>query len=183
MQWRKYSTTRFVEWWTSRTRRLTGLRPDGPNTKVPWAALGRNRSEFIGPEYWPKKIPVQDPSGINKAELDSILNHWQDRVDKDLEPFQFRDSEPPDNSEDDEKKPRSKGKSVKAPQNARITAANEESDETQRGKPSGAKGRKTGNNTKKNPLNGAGHSKDKEQEQEDDDEEWVGHQSRSLKPS
>lgn len=47
---------------------------------------------------------MQDPSGINKAELDSILNHWQDRVDKDLEPFQFRDSEPPDNSEDDEKK-------------------------------------------------------------------------------
>ena len=46
---------------------------DGKIHSVPWKQVDADIKRFIEPEYWPRNVPVKDPSHYKREESEAIV--------------------------------------------------------------------------------------------------------------
>lgn len=61
---------------------------------VPWQDMGKHPDKYFLPEYVPKDYVIVEPSRMTGTTTISLITHWINRVDQDLEPFRFKDLSP-----------------------------------------------------------------------------------------
>ncbi|KAI0085976.1 hypothetical protein BDY19DRAFT_996406 [Irpex rosettiformis] len=62
--------------WTNRYRMATGNK----NAKVPFGEILKHPGRFFNKKFMPPDVFFNDPSRLSKAELLSIVNHWEKRL-------------------------------------------------------------------------------------------------------
>ena len=54
-----------------------------------WANLYNSKVIFIAPETLPDGFIVRDPSKMVTEEVDTLINHWRERLEEGLKPLEF----------------------------------------------------------------------------------------------